>query len=360
MKRLLLFATGVFFYTSSLFSQTINFESQIIQFGKMNETDKPQTKELVFTNTGTEELIISQISVDFKGIDFKLGSEKIKPGKSSKIEVTLNPKHCKGRLNKTLTVLSNSTENKSQKIAITAEVNVEKNSIVNNYNFSISDIIRTDKLSFALRNVKNTEVLTDTIKLLNCVNEKLTVGLERMPSYISIVGGPVSLEPYGKGELVIKVDFPASNKWGRIRERMYWSFNGEKDKRAVSLTANVEEDFSNYTDEQLKNAPSIVFEKKEFKFDTLQQGESVSNVFKFKNEGKSDLIIRNTKTSCGCTASKSGKDIIKPGEESTIDVTFNSRGKRGMQHKSITITTNDPKNSTVVLYMKGYVNYTSK
>jgi len=64
------------------------------------------------------------------------------------------------------------------------------------------------------------------------------------------------------------------------------------------------------------------------------------------NNGKSELIIRNIRSSCGCTAVAPSTKVIGPGESAPIKVTFNSRGKRGRQSKSITVITNDPKNPT--------------
>ena len=38
-----------------------------------------------------------------------------------------------------------------------------------------------------------------------------------------------------------------------------------------------------------------------------------------------------------------------------ISVSFNTRGKRNKQHKTITVTTNDPKHQVVMLKMVGEV-----
>ena len=87
----------------------------------------------------------------------------------------------------------------------------------------------------------------------------------------------------------------------------------------------------------------------------INQGEKVEHVFTLKNEGKNDLIIRKVKTSCGCTAVKPEKDIVAKGESTPLKVVFNSRGKSGRQNKSITVTTNDPKNHSTILWIKGNV-----
>lgn len=86
--------------------------------------------------------------------------------------------------------------------------------------------------------------------------------------------------------------------------------------------------------------PVISFEKDFHNFERLVSGEQVTYSFKFKNTGKSLLIISNVSTSCGCTVSSYPKQPIKPGEGASIDVSFDSEGKHGLQTKSVTVFTN--------------------
>jgi hypothetical protein len=81
----------------------------------------------------------------------------------------------------------------------------------------------------------------------------------------------------------------------------------------------------------------------------MKQGEKKDHTFNLTNEGKSELIIRNVRSSCGCTAVAPSKKVIAPGESVPIKVTFDSRGKRGRQSKSVTVITNDPKTPTSML-----------
>jgi hypothetical protein len=84
------------------------------------------------------------------------------------------------------------------------------------------------------------------------------------------------------------------------------------------------------------------------------QGETVSYPFKFKNSGKSDLIIADVSTSCGCTVPSYPKEPIHPGQDGVIKVSFNSAGKHGFQNKSIVIVANTQPN-TVILRIKAEV-----
>ncbi|WP_316830078.1 DUF1573 domain-containing protein [Pedobacter aquatilis] len=98
------------------------------------------------------------------------------------------------------------------------------------------------------------------------------------------------------------------------------------------------------------DAPVITFERDIYDFEKIKQGEKVQHEFKFKNTGKSPLIISNATATCGCTIPETPKEPILPGKEGTIKVVFNSEGKMGMQDKVVTITSNaNPNISTVHL-----------
>jgi hypothetical protein len=92
--------------------------------------------------------------------------------------------------------------------------------------------------------------------------------------------------------------------------------------------------------------PVITFTEVEHDFGLIMEGETVSYNFKFRNTGKSDLVITEVSTSCGCTVPSYPKNAIRPGEEGIVKVAFNSRGKRGYQTKSVVVLANTQPNAT--------------
>jgi Protein of unknown function (DUF1573) len=103
-----------------------------------------------------------------------------------------------------------------------------------------------------------------------------------------------------------------------------------------------------------ENMPVISFEEDTHDFGKLTAGEKVTYSFKFKNTGKSALVISNVSTSCGCTVSSYPQKPVQPGEGATIDVSFNSEGKQGFQSKSITVYSNTEP-PTTLLHIKAQV-----
>lgn len=88
------------------------------------------------------------------------------------------------------------------------------------------------------------------------------------------------------------------------------------------------------------DAAVMSFENGNYNFGKITQGEKVSYSYKFKNVGKSPLIILNATATCGCTVPEVPKEPIKPGAEGEIKVVFDSNGKSGIQDKVITVTSN--------------------
>jgi len=102
------------------------------------------------------------------------------------------------------------------------------------------------------------------------------------------------------------------------------------------------------------NLPKIVFEKTDFDFGTVKEGDKVSHTFKFKNTGTIPLLISDVRSTCGCTVPKWPQEAIPPGKEDKISVIFDTAGKKEKQHKPITITANTYPSKTV-LSLDGFV-----
>jgi hypothetical protein len=98
---------------------------------------------------------------------------------------------------------------------------------------------------------------------------------------------------------------------------------------------------------------SIVFNKLEHDYGTIEQGANGETNFKFTNKGQTPIVLSNVKASCGCTTPEWPRNPILPGEEGVIKVKYNT-SIVGAFNKSITVSSN-AKNSNVVLRVKGNV-----
>lgn len=73
-------------------------------------------------------------------------------------------------------------------------------------------------------------------------------------------------------------------------------------------------------------------------FGKIKEGEKVTYDFNYKNTGSKDLLIFSATASCGCTVPQyNSTSPLKPGEEGTMKVSFNSEGKKGHNHKTVVV-----------------------
>lgn len=97
------------------------------------------------------------------------------------------------------------------------------------------------------------------------------------------------------------------------------------------------------------DAPVMEFEKTVHDWGVINEGDQVETVFKFKNTGKSELLITQIKGSCGCTVPTGWpRQPIMPGETGEFNVKFNSKGKPNGQQKTVTVTCNTNKGKETV------------
>lgn len=85
----------------------------------------------------------------------------------------------------------------------------------------------------------------------------------------------------------------------------------------------------------------LTWQKSNYDFGEIRQGEKVEYTFRFENAGDEPLMITNVTTQCGCTAPKGWpRDPIAPGDRGEITLVFDSTGKFGRVNKVATVVSN--------------------
>ena len=112
---------------------------------------------------------------------------------------------------------------------------------------------------------------------------------------------------------------------------------------------------SGYAKADKSRMPAITFDSTALSMGRIAEGVQVEKVYSFVNSGKSDLVIADVRASCGCTVAKGWPRMpVAAGQRGQITVSFNSEGRPGVQHKTITVVANtDP--PTTVLTLSGEV-----
>jgi hypothetical protein len=90
-------------------------------------------------------------------------------------------------------------------------------------------------------------------------------------------------------------------------------------------------------------------------FGEVKEGQIVRHDFVVKNESQKTINIIEVKTTCGCTGSKIGKNTLLPGEETLLEVQFNTKGYSGLAEKYIYVQTDDLDNALLTFIIKAKV-----
>jgi len=96
----------------------------------------------------------------------------------------------------------------------------------------------------------------------------------------------------------------------------------------------------------------IFFQETQHDFGVVEEGKKLEYTFKFQNNGTESLVIKDIKTSCGCTAAVVSENTVKPGQDGSIKVNFDTKNRSGRNSKSITVVSNDSKepNKVITIY----------
>lgn len=111
--------------------------------------------------------------------------------------------------------------------------------------------------------------------------------------------------------------------------------------------------FAHAQEQQTAAADSIVFDKLEHDYGTIEQNGDGNCVFTFTNKGQKPLVLSNVRASCGCTVPQWPREPIAPGEQGEIKVKYNTKIV-GSFNKTVTVNSNAA-NSMVRLRVKGQV-----
>ncbi|HKL09739.1 MAG TPA: DUF1573 domain-containing protein [Bacteroidales bacterium] len=335
---------------------SISFEKDVHDFGKIKEDGGSVEYEFMFTNTGSEPLVITNVRATCGCTTPTWTQKPLMPGEKGFVKAAFDPRNRPGNFNKSIIITTN-TINKSRVILrIIGEVQPREKTIEDYYPKTIG-ALRLQSNHMPFTRVYNNQVKTDTLKIYNGSDQMLNLSFRNVPDYLTLDVYPDELRPKEKGFIIGEYDGRKVNDWGFIVGRVSLLMNGENSRgNYITISAKVEEDFSHLTDKERENAPKIEIEERNHNFGKVPRDQKeIETDFHFKNTGKSDLIIRKIRTTCGCTTANLEKKVLKPGETSSFRAVFTPGSRKGIQRKSIYIISNDPKNPEVRLMITGEI-----
>jgi hypothetical protein len=360
MKRVLLFLTAIALSLSSFSQAIVKLSSSSHDFGTFKEEAGRQTFDFIVTNNGSGPLVIQNITASCGCTTPEWTKEPIPAGGKGTIKAIYDPRDRPGIFEKTLTVYTN-TNPQITTLTIKGEVIPREKTIEELFTFPVG-AVRFESNHLAFTNIKKTEKKIRVMQVVNPTTEPVKIEFDQIPAHLALKANPMTLKPGQKGIIEGTYDATKNNSWGSVNDMVKIKINGAVVENVYYyVSANLVEDFSSMTKADMDNAPVFKLAATTVDLGKVPGAAQKEVEFKFTNAGKSDLIIRNVKSTCGCTAVQQGilGEGIKPGQSSSIKAVFSTGTYNGKVTKAIYVYSNDPKNSEVVLMLNADVQQTT-
>lgn len=356
MKKIFLFVSAVIFSTAAFSQPVMKLSKTEHDYGKFREEAGKQSFDIEVTNSGNAPLVIQNIVASCGCTQPDWTRQPIAPGGSGKITANYDPANRPGQFSKTLSVYTNS---KPQVVVITlkGEVIPREKTIEELFTFPVG-AVRFESNHLAFTNVKKTEKKIRVMQIVNTSAEPVKIGFDNLPAHLSVKANPETLKPGQKGIVEGTYDATKNAGWGTVSDMVKIKLNDVTQQNVYYyVSANLVEDFSSMTREDMEKAPVFKLAATTVDLGNMAGSTTKEAEFKFTNEGKSDLMIRHVRSTCGCTAIQQGLVGvgIRPGETGSIKAVFSSGGYNGKVTKAIYVYTNDPKNSEAILMLTATV-----
>lgn len=356
-KRYLLAFSLLIFLVQYSFSQQprLVLKSLVYDYGTIKEDGGTVSCKFEFTNEGNADLLISSVRPSCGCTASEWTQTPIPPGGKGFIGATYDPLHRPGQFYKTITVSTNDPENANINLAIKGDVTAKLPAKADKYPMAMGNL-RLKNNHLAMGNVYFNKIKKDSIVIYNSAEFPINIDFDTNWEFLKLEANPTVLNPDQEGFIIVSYDASKRNDWGVLFDLFVIKTNDPvQPLKNVSISAHLKQDYSKLSEKELSTAPKINFNSTTFDFKNAKQGDILKHTFIFTNQGKSNLIIYKTQSSCGCSSSTSTQAAVKKRKSGKINVEFNTTGKIGPQHITVTVISNDPNQPEIILHITGTV-----
>ena len=354
MKKFV-FLAAILLISAVTFAQKaeITFEKRTHDFGQIKEADGKATYEFVFTNTGKSPLVVNSVQASCGCTTPTWTRQPIEPGKSGSITVVYNPMGRPGVFTKTVNVSSNATEERIT-LLIKGDVIPVSSSPVNPFPVAMDDLKLKTKV-VQMNNVDKGKSQTRVIDVKNEGRNSIKPVIENLPVHLTAKVVPETLAAGQQGTITFTFNSAKCALWGPTVDDVFVVINNKRVYSAdyqIKVFANVIEDFSKLTLEQRRKAPILETNTRSIDLGTVKQNSKKNASFRISNKGTSTLEIRRIVNNNKELNVRHPRFSVASGKTANLTLELNTKTLPvGQYKKTITVQTNDPDNSFIILVL---------
>lgn len=340
---------GLWASAATSFAQQITTANPTINCGQV-VFKQPLKAEFALKNSGSQPLIINNVSSSCGCTLADYPKEAIAPGQTFKVTAIYDAKQM-GHFQKQLAVFSNAGD-KPFMLTLKGVVVEQVINFKGRYHYTIG-ALRTDTNEVEFNNVNRGDMPVLKIHLFNDSDQVAEPQLMHLPAYLRGEVKPARIAPGHTGVATIQLDSRKLRELGLAQTSIYLgTYPGEKVSSDKEIPVNIIllPDFDKLTAAERANAPKLTLSKGRIDLGEFGNKSRKRDDITITNQGKSTLTIRQLQMLTGGLEVSLNKQNIEPGETARLKVTaIASELKKVRTRARILMITNDPDQAKVIV-----------
>lgn len=352
VKKIFLLLTWALAATVAWADAKIHFTTPTHDFGTIQESVGDVSYEFHFTNEGNAPLLVLRATASCGCTTPEYTKQPIRPGEKGIIKVTYHAKGRPGPFEKSIHIYDNT--NKRTLLTITGNVISSRNP-GDSFGIALGGGLRVKARSLNFFDVyPNKAARTRTLAVYNESDEPIQLTVRDLPKHIGVSVSPTTIKPKTEGKVMFTYDAGKVKDWGMRRDKVQIFVNGKESKmqnNSISLLADIWEDFSGMSRKEKEAAGEIEIDGTGLDFGRGEMAREM--MVTIRNTGRQKLTIRKIQNDKPeMFECKLENPVIKPGEATTLIIVYHpEKCKQSNISHHITIISNDPSNSRVIINM---------
>lgn len=335
--------------------KTLTWEQKKIDIGAVLEENGPVETEFYAVSNHQDSIFITDVITDCGCTSVDFSKDTLNRDGIASVKVQFDPDHRGGEFSKMIIIRTNQDIYGDTLYLEGINMPIPEN-IEMAYPHRIGD------LGFKLSAINMGNVFTNEPKIkyvevhnFGIMEISLQILQETLPNFLQVSMQPENLNPGQRGLLIFSYDGEKKSDLGYFDEIVQLALNGDQtlDLRIMSV---VYEYFPPVPKSMEGMVPKLGISETDIDLRVISSNSKVSRSITFTNMGKEPLLIRKVMANCSCVQINLGKDELESGEKTDLKFTFDPKGRKGIDHKHISIFSNDPLNPVRTIVVKSSVN----
>lgn len=353
----LMFSNIVDVNSQEVEQEGIVWENNLISIGAVLPENGEKVADYYFMNQTDSNAYIKEVITDCGCAVAAYSEDTLAPSKVGHLQITFDPETRGGTFSKMILVKTNVKPsgdslflegiNIHYPISPEAHYNVKSNGLGFVFEQNNLGTIYTDKPKLKILDFYN----------FNDFPIQLNLKQDSIPSHVTVRMEPSLVEGNSRGVIEIEYDPSKRGELGFIRDSFPLSFlSGERFNIPINLMATIHEYFPPLPLSQVNEVPKLLIDEMEIDLGKINSKNVVSRILTLENTGPKLLNIRKIVTNCDCLTYELETMDLEAGEKLDMVFTFDPKGRRGIDHKTITFFSNDPLTPTKTVVIKSRIN----